>query len=72
MGSLADRAVRAALRKGLRRGLIDGNRVWLSIGVAAVGVRLVQRLASPGEPIIVRERLAPGETLVIRHLPQSD
>lgn len=72
MGGLVDRAIRAGMRRGLRRGLLEGNKVWLSIGAAALGVRLLQRLASPGDPIVVSEPLAPGQTLVIRHLPPPD
>ena len=68
MSGLVDRAVRAGLRRGLRRGLVDGERVWLIVGAAALSVRVVQRLASPGKPVVVTERLAPGQTIVVRHL----
>ena len=68
MRTLFDRLVRAGVRRGLRRGLVDGERVWLVIGAAAVGVRLLQRLAAPGKPVVVTERLEPGQTLIVRHL----
>jgi len=41
----------------------------LVVGVIAVGIRLFQRMASPGKAVIVTELLDPGETLVISHLP---
>jgi len=39
------------------------------IGAIALGIRLFQRLASPGKAVIVTELLGPGETLVISNLP---
>jgi len=69
IGGLANRAVRAALRTGARRGLGDGSRGWLVIGAIALGIRLFQRLASPGKAVIVTELLDPGETLIISRLP---
>jgi hypothetical protein len=68
VGGLADRAVRAAMRNGFRKGLGDGSRIWLVVGAAALGVRLVQRMAAPGKTTVVTEDLEPGQTLVIHHL----
>jgi len=68
MARLVDRAVRAGMRHGWRRGLVGGSQVWLAVGAAALGVRVLQRLASPGKPVIVTERLEPGESIVVRHL----
>jgi hypothetical protein len=70
--SLVDRAVSTALRRGFRRGLLDGNRAWIAIGAAAAGVRVLQWMARPGDPIVVTEELAPGQALVIRHLGPAD
>lgn len=67
MSPLVDRAVKAALRLGMRKGLGDGSRVWLAVGAAAVGVRLLQRMAASGQECI-SEELAPGQVLVITHL----
>jgi len=71
-GGLADRAVRAAMRRGLRKGLGEGSRAWLALGAVATGVRLVRYMAGPGKPTVVTEELAPGQTLVIRHLAPED
>jgi len=68
VGRIFDRAVRAGLRHGWRRGLVGGSQAWLAVGAAALGVRVLQRLASPGKPVVVTERLEPGETIVVRHL----
>lgn len=66
--SLGDRAVRQALRLGVRKGLGDGSRAWLVVGAGAIGFRLLQRMARAGKPVVVTEELGPGQTLVIRHL----
>jgi hypothetical protein len=64
-----DRLVKTALRRGMRRGLRDGSQVWLTVGVAAMAVRMLQRLARP-RPEVISEELRPGETLVITHLAE--
>jgi hypothetical protein len=68
----ADRAVAWAMRAGFRKGLGDGSRVWFALGAVAVGIRLFQRLASPGKPIVISEDLLPGESIVIRHLNRGE
>ncbi|MHB8466136.1 MAG: hypothetical protein ACYDH6_02505 [Acidimicrobiales bacterium] len=72
MPNLVDRGIQAALRQGVRRGVRDGSKVWLSIGAVALGVRMIRWMAGPGQPVIVSETLAPGDTLVIRHLSPPD
>ncbi len=67
---MLERLLREATRRGLRRGLGEGSRVWLALGALAVAVRLLRWMAGPGRPIVVTEDLAPGETLEIRHLPR--
>jgi hypothetical protein len=64
-----DRLVRAAMRRGFQRGMGEGSGPWLAIGVAAVGVRVLRRLARPSSGTVYREELRPGETLVITHSP---
>ena len=55
------------MRKGLRRGLVDGSRPWLWVGMAAGLVQLARRLWAR-TPITEEFKLAPGESLEIRHL----
>ena len=64
---MLDRLLRSAMRRGLRRGMGEGSGPWLAVGVAAAGVRVLRRLLRP-QPIVVREELRPGETVVIAHL----
>jgi hypothetical protein len=67
-----DRAVRLGLRSGFRRGLIGGNEWWLAILVVAVGARALQVIGAR-RPVVVTESLAPGQTLIVRHLlPAED
>ena len=69
--ALVDRAVRLGIRHGLRKGLLGGSQLWLAVLVAAVGVRLIQRLGAR-TPIVVTEDLAPGHALVVRHLAATE
>ena len=64
---MLDRLLRSAMRRGFRRGVGEGSGPWLAVGVAALGVRFLRRMLR-SEPIVVREELRPGETLVIAHL----
>jgi hypothetical protein len=54
------------VRTGLRRGLLEGSRGWLYLGLAAGGVRIVRRLLASGEESIEVGELKPGETIQIR------
>jgi hypothetical protein len=58
-------------RTGIRRGLSGpGGRGWLAIGVAAWVIQFLRRKS--GEPKVEHsEKLKPGQTLVIRHLPKG-
>ena len=67
VASLGERAIRAALRRGARQGLGDGSKPWMVVGAAALTIRVLQRISTP-KPVVVAERLEPGQTLVIRHL----
>jgi hypothetical protein len=68
---VVDRAVRRGMRLGWQRGLGDGSRVWLAVGATAVAVRLLQRM-SAGRPTVVTEALAPGQSIIIRHLAAGE
>ena len=53
----------------LRKGLLGGSRVWTAVFVARFVGRRLARVAKRGDmPVKYSERLAPGESLVIRHL----
>ncbi|MGI9032201.1 MAG: hypothetical protein ACR2HY_00655 [Acidimicrobiales bacterium] len=60
--------LRSLTRLGLTRGLLGGNRLWLGLGAAAVGLRALARVAAKEEKVVFSEELAPGQSLVITHL----
>jgi hypothetical protein len=66
MGKLIARIVDGLVRRGLRRGLLEGSNLWLAVGAAAFVVRFISRAE---EPKLVSERLALGESIVVTHLP---
>ncbi len=65
MKGLADRLTRAAVRRGLRNGLLAGDGKWLALGAVAW---LVRFLAKRQEPETVRETLGVGETITVTNL----
>jgi len=64
--SFLDNLARRLLRRGIRRGLIEGNVWWLGIGAAAGIYRLLFRAEAPK---VQRETIAVGETITVTHLP---
>jgi hypothetical protein len=52
-------------RNALRRGLLDGNRAWMTVGVLVFGARFLRRLAKPTPKLVFRQAIQPGETLII-------
>lgn len=66
---MLERAVRFALQRGLRQGLLGGSRVWMGLGTAAVAVRVLQRLGRSRTESVC-EQLHPGETLVITNIAE--
>jgi len=58
--------------KSFRNGLLGGSRVWLAVFVARfVGRWLIRVLKQGDMPVKFSERLAPGESLVVRHVEPS-
>ncbi|MGH9063332.1 MAG: hypothetical protein ACRDZQ_12945 [Acidimicrobiales bacterium] len=55
-------------RRGLRRGLLGGDRAWIAVWV---GVTLLRRLRRPGADLVYSERLHPGESVVVAHQPAT-
>jgi hypothetical protein len=60
--SVTSRLVRA----GLRRGLLEGSRGWLYVGLAAGALRLARRILGSREEQIVVGELKPGEAIELR------
>ncbi|MGH9286536.1 MAG: hypothetical protein ACRD0M_12820 [Acidimicrobiales bacterium] len=52
----------------VRRGLFGGSRPWMVV-LAVIGTaRLLRRLAGSAPETVLREKLAPGEQLIVTHL----
>jgi hypothetical protein len=62
--------VRAGVRNGWRRGVVDGNRTWIVVGGLALVGHLAGRALSRQEEVVFKELLKPGESLRITHLPE--
>jgi hypothetical protein len=54
------------LRQARKRGVFGTSKAWTGVWVLLVAVRVVRRLTRNQEKVVLRERLEPGETLVIR------
>lgn len=54
-----------ARRNGIDQGLLGGNRRWLVLGAVAWAVRAVGWAVRRDEQLLYRERLRPGQQLVV-------
>jgi hypothetical protein len=59
------------LGRGIRRGLLGGQRRWLGILLIVLVGRLV-RVATGRRSAVQSTRLEPGETLEVRHMASGD
>lgn len=56
------------LRAGIRRGVVEGSRIWLAVALGTGVLKVAHRLWAR-RPVSEGFRLDPGQTLEIRHLP---
>ena len=61
------RLVKALRSRGLRQGVIGGNRRWLTIWAVVATGQTMHRLLKP-RPTVERFALKPGETVVLTDL----
>lgn len=61
--------LRTLARTGLRRGLLEGRRRWLMVGLTATGVRILARVIARKPEVVYSTELSPGERIEIRALP---
>jgi len=55
--------------QALNRGLRGGSQLWVGIGAVVWTIRLFQWISRPETTVIYRDRLEPGQAVVIRHEP---
>ncbi len=60
-----------ARRYALARAFGPGGRRWGPFAAALVGAGLLRRIATRQERRVLREELAPGESMLVRHLPPT-
>jgi hypothetical protein len=71
VSGLISTALRRAIRLGWRRGVVEGNRAWIVVGGLALVGHLAGRVLTRDEEVVVREKLNPGESFLVTHLPRS-
>ncbi|HLG01176.1 MAG TPA: hypothetical protein VI916_11940 [Acidimicrobiia bacterium] len=54
------------VRKGLRKGVLEGSRPWMAVGVAAGVFTIVRRAAANKPETVMKRTLQPGEGLIVR------
>jgi hypothetical protein len=55
----------------IRRGLLGRDKFWLGVFVLGLMGRQVNKVLKRGDmPILFSERLKPGESFVITHIPE--
>jgi hypothetical protein len=55
------------VRKGLRRGLVGGETLWLVLGGSALALRLGLRVIRKRDEVVFSEKLGIGESIIITH-----
>jgi hypothetical protein len=53
-------------RLARRRALFGGSSTWRTVWGVMFGVRLIRRLLGDAPEVVYRERLRPGQVLVVR------
>jgi hypothetical protein len=65
---LTETVIRAGMRRGWRSGVVEGNRVWVVVGGAALLSHLAGRAMGRQVQTVLRQDLNPGDSLNITHL----
>lgn len=68
---MLDRVMGLAVRTGVRKGLLGGQRRWLALGILAYGFRTVRRWAERRPEVVYRTSLEPGQALLVDHRPAT-
>jgi len=59
--------IRAGIRRGWDRGVLDGNRTWIVVGGAALIANLAGRALHREPEVVFLEKLEPGQSFRITH-----
>ena len=59
------------VRKGLRRGLMGGETLWLVLGGGALALRLALRVMRKRDEVVFSEKLGIGKSIIITHRPAA-
>lgn len=53
--------------RAVQRGLLGGNRFWMTVFGLQTGWRIFKRLTDPTPKTLMTRELKPGETIVVAH-----
>ena len=58
-------------RTAVQRGLLGGDRTWMTVFAVFGAAKLMRRIAGSVPETVYREELAPGQALIITHLTET-
>ena len=62
---------RVLRQRGMRNGVLGGNRRWMTIWLVVVAGQTVHKLTKP-KPVVEKFELQPGESIVVSDLGVSE
>ncbi|MEX0664847.1 MAG: hypothetical protein WD598_08780 [Acidimicrobiia bacterium] len=60
------------MRTGLRRGLRDGSRGWLYVGMTAAALQIARRIFTEQPETVFTTELKPGQGIEVRTVARHD
>lgn len=66
-----DALLRSLLRRGIKRGVFGGERLWLVVGAGALVARWGLKALRKQPEVVFSEKMGVGEHLFITHRPPS-
>ena len=60
------------MRSGLRKGLLEGSRSWLYVGVTAAALSVAKRLLTEPEETVFATELKPGQGIEVRTVRREE
>jgi len=64
--------VSRVMRTGIRRGVVDGSRGWLYLGITAAAIQLARRLFTEAPETVFQTELKPGQGIEVRTVARGD